>query len=314
MECSQPVRVKDPNTGEYIYVRCRHCYECLQNRSSEWVSRLLLEREAWSDTYFFTLTYDNEHVPWNMNHTRMVVSPDHVSKFVNGLRQRFQQGFFHIYGNRLELPDTKFKYYITSEYGSKEHTFRPHYHGILYINCSDEHLLYCLFLQVWGKGFIDFQAAGERAAGYVSKYLVKYTLDEEDKQDDFIIDEEGEKVFAPRTRCFSHMSKGIGAGYFEHTSRLDWHREDPVSRGYIPMPGGVKLPMPRYFTQQIFDDDMRQQRAAHQAMLAQKEERSFARLSLDKQKVMSREEVFAHLERVRQAKAHYQKKSNLHKL
>lgn len=312
MECSSPVEVFDPNTGEKLFVRCRHCYECLQNRSSEWVSRLLIERDSWQDTYFFTLTYNEDSVPWNQSHTRRVVSPEHISKFTADLRQRFQQRSFHFLGQKLLLPATTFKYYITSEYGSQDHTERPHYHGIFYVNCEDEYLLFCLFTSVWNKGIVDFQRAGEKAAGYVSKYLVKYDLDEDTKSA-YIFDEDGEKVFAPLTRCFSRMSKGIGSAYFSHSARLDWHRLYPQERGYIPMPGGVKLPMPRYFTQKIFDDDMRQARAQHMQSESAVKERAFLRLPLSKQRSLLNDEQRAHLERVRQAVVHYKRLSILHK-
>lgn len=303
MQCSAPVRLVD-ESGQEFYVPCGRCYECLQNRSSQWIQRLLLEREAWQNTYFFTLTYDDVHLPRNKDGRGTVAKQD-VKTFIAGLRQRFQQGFFHFMDRKFSLPPCRFRYYITSEYGSEIYTFRPHYHGVLFIECADLDLLFLLFSSVWRRGMVDFQAAGDKAAGYVSKYLVKYSLEDISM---FIEDEYGEKIFSPIERPFTLMSKGIGADYLT-PAKIDWHRQSPVERGYMPKPGGKRAPLPRYFREKIFDEDMKAARLD-----------SYLNQSpLQAWKYMSKEEFQHHLnleerihkERVRQAKKHYQLKKVL---
>ena len=305
MECSSPVRVFS-ESGDPFYVRCGRCYECLQYRSSAWISRLLFERENWTNTYFFTLTYNDDNLPRN-SQGRSQVSKSDIQTFIADLRKRFQQGFFNFDGFRFSLPPKLFRYYITSEYGSIDKTFRPHYHGVLYIDYDDTDTLLLLFTHCWHRGFVDFQPAGEKAVGYVSKYLVKYGLDLPEL---YIQDEEGNLIFSPIERPFSLMSKHLGACYLT-PKKLDWHRQSPVERGYIPGHMGKKSVLPRYFRDMIFDDDMKAQRL--ESFLSEEA----LRLELENEKTVEqiKEEIsaedFLHRERVRQARRHYKKLKKL---
>lgn len=61
--CMNPQRVYNKYSNEYVYAPCGRCPECLKRKSLEWTERLTQERYCWRYCLFFTLTYDNDHVP-----------------------------------------------------------------------------------------------------------------------------------------------------------------------------------------------------------------------------------------------------------
>lgn len=61
--CFHPVRIYNKYLGEYCYVNCRKCDGCLSARAAELQSRVENECKQHLYSLFFTLTYDNEHLP-----------------------------------------------------------------------------------------------------------------------------------------------------------------------------------------------------------------------------------------------------------
>ena len=61
--CEHPVRIKDKRKGGYIFVPCGHCIACRHKYQLMWRERLEAESKQSASVLFFTLTYDNEHVP-----------------------------------------------------------------------------------------------------------------------------------------------------------------------------------------------------------------------------------------------------------
>lgn len=127
--CLAPISVKNPyyglgskglnflhNTSDtHILVPCGHCKQCISLRQMYFTQRVQMESLR-SDLFFFTLTYNNEHIPriqvgdYDLNY------PD--LKHVQNLFKRLR--------NTLDYP---IRYFVVSEYGTSKH--RPHYHGIL---------------------------------------------------------------------------------------------------------------------------------------------------------------------------------------
>lgn len=62
-KCSQPVSIRDVVKGGYMYVACGKCEACRYAYKSMWMQRLDAECKSSASTLFFTLTYDNDHVP-----------------------------------------------------------------------------------------------------------------------------------------------------------------------------------------------------------------------------------------------------------
>lgn len=62
--CEHPVRIPDRSKpGHFLYVPCGHCKACLTNRRNSWQSKLYAEAKISAAVMFFTLTYDNKHLP-----------------------------------------------------------------------------------------------------------------------------------------------------------------------------------------------------------------------------------------------------------
>ena len=62
-KCLKPIRIEDKRNGGYMYVNCGHCDCCRSAYKSMWQQRLDCEASKSAVTLFFTLTYDNEHIP-----------------------------------------------------------------------------------------------------------------------------------------------------------------------------------------------------------------------------------------------------------
>lgn len=119
-------------TITHIQVPCGHCDECRLVRSSEFVQRCSMEALN-SHVYFFTLTYDNKHLPYcyfefadeNTGEVEKVQVPYASFKDITDMFKRIRT---HQERGGLNIP---FRYAVVSERGSKKH--RPHFHGLLFI-------------------------------------------------------------------------------------------------------------------------------------------------------------------------------------
>lgn len=61
--CLHPVKVFNKYLGENIYVPCRKCVNCLVQRGASLSHRVQVEGKLHPYNLFFTLTYDNDHLP-----------------------------------------------------------------------------------------------------------------------------------------------------------------------------------------------------------------------------------------------------------
>lgn len=61
--CNSPKRIYNKYLRTYMYVPCRHCSSCLDVKSSLLHQRVDNECNQHAYSIFFTLTYDNEHLP-----------------------------------------------------------------------------------------------------------------------------------------------------------------------------------------------------------------------------------------------------------
>lgn len=156
---------------KFVSVPCGKCADCLKDNSRGWAFRILQEAKQWKDNYFVTLTYDDDHVPSNMQLVK-----DEISKFNKALK---------VYLKRNNC-NSDFRFYGVGEYGS--HTFRPHYH-VIYFNLdlpdlkfeySDDngYLFFSseLLSKVWNKGFVLIGSVDVGSACYVARYCDKKKL------------------------------------------------------------------------------------------------------------------------------------------
>lgn len=169
--------IKEP---VFMYVPCGKCDLCMHSKQVDIINRTTLESMTWdTPPFFFTLTYDNAHLPClevgNLKYP-----------FLNRgeLRYKDVQDFF----KRLRIGWTRkglkhdIRYLVAGEYGHKYG--RPHYHVILFNNPyhADElspHLFNQLKLDIfnaWNKcewQAFDFGQCRGGAAPYATKYVLK---------------------------------------------------------------------------------------------------------------------------------------------
>lgn len=307
MECFYPRTIKLPDGFPQV-VRCEKCLACLEHRQAGWITRLSQEfKDSPDGVYFLTLTYDDEHLPTMVIDGRRCacISTEDIKKFHADLRKRFQQGFYNDHTlekagwspgpTRISLPPSvHFKYYVTSEYGPE--TKRPHYHGFYSHLPEDEDLVFDLFNQIWGKGFITMEKGkSEACASYVSKYLVNDSLVPVDRR-------------LPKPRAW--MSKGLGSSYLDSDNILEWHRSSPSEHLFV-MNNGRKGVLPRYLRDKILDDSMKQEVLEGCLVREEKHKVAFSMLSPYEQLRQGLENKHRHEEAVRQAEWHFRRKGKL---
>lgn len=63
MKCYKPLRIFNKYLGDTVYVDCRKCPACLHKYTVDLTSRVAEECKQHLWSFFFTLTYDNKHLP-----------------------------------------------------------------------------------------------------------------------------------------------------------------------------------------------------------------------------------------------------------
>ena len=186
---------------------CGKCAECLSRQRNDWSIRLqfqVADTPPGCSNYFFTLTYDREHVPWvwcfragNQYFYAKSLCKYDVQRFMKVLRIRIARG----YDNNARL-----KYFCGAEYGPR--TMRPHYHMILFnvpIQNIDE--LEALLQEIWFHGEVRRVRSLIPARCH---YATKYMIAQEFLPSDFSV------------RPFRLMSNGLGKILFENVDSSEF--------------------------------------------------------------------------------------------
>lgn len=152
----------------WIEIPCGHCIGCKIDRSRMWAFRCLAENRMHLESWFITLTYDDQHLP------------------VDGkIRKRDLQLFF----KRLRFNGFKFRYFASGELGDLSK--RPHYHALLFGLHLDPDKLklwkpgkYPLYNhpdieKCWPFGYAVLGGVSYDSAQYVAKYVIKKYGDED---------------------------------------------------------------------------------------------------------------------------------------
>jgi hypothetical protein len=225
MQCISPISIPRPGgagSSDRIEVPCGKCYACLSRKRSEWAFRLQKEQKYSTSSYFFTLTYDDEHIPVNENGFPSV-SKDDVQRFMKRLRKMYAPN--------------KIRYFITSEYGPT--TFRPHYHGILFnAPVASVDGLYRDLEKSWRLGFVEAGTVTPSSINYCAKYCIS-------------------KHSAPSgcEPCFNLMSRrpGLGSAFLEKNGSVFFEK----LQDWTVFPGGYRVRLPRFFREKLFDPQRR---------------------------------------------------------
>lgn len=177
--------------SQHLYIPCGRCIGCLLERSRQWAVRCVLESKMHPEqsNHFFTLTYDDEHLPEDGK-----LKKRDIQLFIKRLRKAF--------------PESRIRYLLAGEYGDTTH--RPHYHAIvfglpipdleLYKSCSPG-AGDCLYTSktiesIWSNGYVVIGDCTFETCAYVSRYVTKKFNDRD---------------------CFQLVSRrpGIGKPYFD---------------------------------------------------------------------------------------------------
>lgn len=227
--------------NEDVLVPCGKCPDCKQRRVSEWVFRMREEDKVSSSAFFITLTFDTDHVPLSPNGF-MTLDKTVLTKYFKRLRKQELKD-----GNK-----EKIKYYAAGEYGSQNN--RPHWHVIIFNVRVLENLSRC-----WGFGFVH--------VGKVSGDSIAYTLKYIDKDKRIPVHQRDDRV-----KEYSVCSKGLGQSYLSDNV-IQWHKND-ITRNYV-MQDGYKVPLSRYYREQIYDKDEKekQRRIIEKEQLIEEEKR-----------------------------------------
>lgn len=202
--CYRPIRLYNKYLGDYVFADCRKCPACLHKYSVELTQRVSDECKQHLFSVFFTLTYDNEHLPvyirqcphvWKLNRNYPrdgtglylfgdfkdyhypqklstecfgSVCKEDIQLWLKRLRRKIDYVF-----KDLDYEERKIRYFISSEYGPT--TKRPHYHGILW--CDSRQIADSLarfIRETWkmcDTSRIDVQFVSGSAPAYVAKYV-----------------------------------------------------------------------------------------------------------------------------------------------
>lgn len=224
MICKKPFKVGIIEYG------CGQCLPCRIDRRRMWTCRLMLEARKHESSFFLTLTYNKENLPYGST-----LVPKHLQDYLKRLR-------YHLDGVRI-------RFYGVGEYG--ERRGRPHYHLVVFgasrAAMIDAHEVvqwvtpFKFDCRTWEYGQVDIRDLSWDLAWYIMGYI----CNKRTKRSDF---KDG------RHPEFARMSlrPGIGAVAVEDiaASLNNWSTTRYITEnGDVPAIirlQGKKLPMGRY--------------------------------------------------------------------
>lgn len=214
-----------------------HCKPCKINIRRLWTHRIMLESKVHKSSSFFTLTYDDAHLP-----PGQTLNPKDVQDFLKRLRK--------------SISPSRVRFYLVGEYGTT--TQRPHYHGVLFgyppcmygqtnlriqsccENCST-------ITKAWGNGSIHLAQLTEKSAQYVAGYVMKKFKEESCPKDKY-----------PE---FSRMSlkPGIGALAMSVVAQPIIAIQKELNQSYLDVPATLQsgrrpMPLGRYLRSKLREE------------------------------------------------------------
>lgn len=210
-----------------LSIPCGQCIGCRLEKSRQWAIRCSLESQLYQNSYFLTLTYDDEHLPKSGS-----LVPDDLQKFLKRLRR-----YVEYHGS-----DKKIRFFACGEYG--DNFLRPHYHAIIFnLDISDLKRFSTSFSgdiyytsetinQIWKNGYVIIGEVTFESCAYVARYVTKKMTG---SQADF--------YYEGRQPEFVRMSRRPGIG----SDWLDQYKSDVYPHDYIVIRDGIKVKPPKYF-------------------------------------------------------------------
>lgn len=263
-----------------IELPCGQCIGCRVERTRQWALRCQHEASLYDENSFLTLTYDEQHVPYNYG-----LKPDDFVRFMKRLRKH--------------LAPKRIRYFMSGEYGDEN--LRPHYHAILFNHQFEDRVrvphdgddpLYNsgTLMALWGLGNVAIGEVTYESARYVARYAIKkITGEKAESAYTRILDDTGE-VFTVLPE-YGNMSRkpGIGKRWWEQ------FKNDLYPSDFIVQNGQKMIP-PKYYDKlleenELFEIKQKRIRALSKLehertpeILEQKEKNLNAKLNLRKNK------------------------------
>lgn len=261
VKCFHPINIrqkgKSPTDSfHYVQVPCGKCPACLYRYRDSWRVRLESDFKYFGfNGLFFTLTYDDDHLPYKVvdeDSGLMLPSLDkeRISKFYKDIKNSYDYEY-----RQLEKKDRpEWSYFLCGEYGSCFQ--RPHYHMLLF--CTKDYNDYwdSLIRSKWNDGLIYVLPTIPNRIQYVTKYTLKYRL--QDCKD------------LGLTLPFARMSKGIG----KHELEDRYFKEQHYSQ-FLPLMydiNGFPVALPRYYRNYMYNPEVWENYALKLSALSIEEE------------------------------------------
>lgn len=218
-----------------VEVPCGQCIGCRIGRARAWAMRCMHEATLHERNCFLTLTYRE-----NPGTLRL----SDLQKFMKRLRKEVKEPL---------------RYFAVGEYG--ERLGRPHYHLLLFGYDFEDKYYWCgsglsrqyrsdLLERIWTLGNSTVGSVTSASAQYVSQYCVKV-----------VTGQKASDHYKGRAPEFAVMSRrpGIGKGW------IDQYEKAVFPRDFVVVPGGRKVPVPRYYLDLQDEAVKRQMKASRQA-------------------------------------------------
>lgn len=245
MACYRPVQAYRRPDGSVVMVErgniqaslllpCGRCVGCRLDYAASWEVRIMHEAKCWEDNCWFTLTYDDAHVPKDGS----LQYRAHFMPFMKRLRKRY-------------APRT-IRFFCAGEYGDS--LGRPHFHVVLFNFAFRNDRKYwrttesgfrvdrsATLESLWKFGHSEIGELSPESANYVARYAVKkITGDAADEHYRSVDSETGEITWRVPELCQMSRRPGIGALWFEKFHQDVFPHDRVVSRG-------VRKRVPRYY-------------------------------------------------------------------
>lgn len=246
-------------------IPCGQCYACRLQYSREWADRCMMEMQYHDESWFLTLTYDDEHLPivhgFDKETGEVFDFMSLQKKDLQDFNKRLRSQLFRDYKKAHPGGETppRFRFYACGEYGDR--TYRPHFHGIYFglaipdleFYRSDGRFSYYTseyLKRIWQRGFVVVARACWETAAYCARYVMKKSKGmNKAVYDDFGIEPEFVLMSRGGSSPDGNNLGGIGKRYFdEHGKEMFEYDRVYVDTGkdskeFVP---------PRYF-KKLFD-------------------------------------------------------------
>lgn len=233
-------RKKMIRQGRRLLLPCRKCVGCRLDKSREWANRVVMEQLYHQESWFLTLTYDDEHLPSaypvdpataEILSVHATLVKDDLQKFFKRLRKNSKQ---------------ELRYFASGEYGSQ--TYRPHYHCLIFglhlddlqpikRNFSgDQYYVSDFIAKCWPFGIHILGQVTWNSAAYVARYTMK-------KATHGYTREYYEKAGIQSEFQTMSLRPAIGRRFYDDHPDLFEYSTFNVTTMY----GGLKMSPPEYF-------------------------------------------------------------------